>query len=260
VEKGWGRGFRIAPSFLFAILLLTACAKKQYEMKSATGYLVEMNSRFDIHADQKMPSLIQPYKTKIDTKMNEVIGEATQSLTKLGKQSTLANFTADAMQEYAKGIWGTVDFAVMNNGGLRTTLNQGTVRVSNMFEIYPFENQLVLLELPGTAVKQLFQGFIEGIVKEKVNGFSKNVFLTLKNNAIESLTINGKPLDEKATYRIATIDYLAEGNDGMKALTQATHYTDSNILLRDAMIEYIKRLTAENKKIHEPDNRIEIKD
>ena len=244
-------------SLLVLLFLLNACARKQYAIKSANGYLVEMNSNFDNQADPKMVNLVQKYSSQLDSTMSEVIGEADQALTKMGIQNVLTNFTTDAMLEYATGLWGKVDFTLINNGGLRSTLNQGTVTVEDLYEIYAFENRLVLLDLPGTAVKQLFEGFI----KRKIEGFSKGVRLVLKDNAIESLTIGGKPLDEKATYRIVTVDYLAEGNDGMDALTQATHYTASNIILRDAMIEYVKKLTAENKKIHTiPDDRIEIKE
>jgi len=242
-------------SFLILLFLLTDCARKQYEVKSVNGYLVEMNSRFDNHADTEMSSLVRKYKSQLDSKMSQVIGEADHALTKMGTQSVLANFTADAMQEYATGLWGTVDFAVINNGGLRSSLNQGTVTIEDLYEIYAFENRLVLLDLPGKAVKQLFDDF----VKNKMEGFSKGIRLVLKDKTIESLTIGGKPIDENATYRVVTVDYLAEGNDGMGALTQATHYTDSNIILRDAMIEYVKKLTAENKKIHAiPDDRIEV--
>lgn len=237
--------------------LFNACASKQYVIKSANGYLVEMNSRFDSAADSGMASLVHFYKTGLDVKMNEIIGKSAQTLAKSGQQNLLANFTADAMQEYAAGLWGAVDFAVINFGGLRTTLNKGTVTVGNLYEIYAFENHLVLLDLPGQAVKQLFDDFVQ----KKMNGFSKNVRLTIKNKAVESLTIHGKPLDEKAVYRVVTVDYLAEGNGGMTALTQATHYTDSNIILRDAMIEYVRKLTSENSTIHaQKDNRIEIEE
>ena len=242
---------------LIVLFCLTACSRKQYGIKSVTGYLVEMNSSLDADADLEMRSLVQFYKTKLDAGMNEVIGETAQALTKSGQQSVLANFTADAMQEYATELWGSVDFAVINNGGLRTTLNQGPVTLGNMYEIYAFENTLVLLELPGKAVKQLFDDFAQ----RKIEGFSKNLLLTLQNQSVASITIGGKLLDETAVYRVATVDYLAEGNDGMEAFTQATDYTDSNITLRDAMIEYVKKITAENKIINaNPDNRIENKD
>jgi 2',3'-cyclic-nucleotide 2'-phosphodiesterase (5'-nucleotidase family) len=85
--------------------------------------------------------------------------------------------------------------------------------------------------------------------------------LVIRDKAIESVTIGGNPLDEKATYRVVTVDYLAEGNDNMEALTQATGYTDSHIMIRDAMTTYIKKLTSENKLIDaNADERLYIKE
>ena len=244
-------------SFLIVLFLLSACAKKQYIMKSADGYLVEMNSSFDKNADSKMLSIVQTYKNRMDAEMNEIIGEAAETLTKSGTQSILAGFTADAMLEYVTGVHGPVDFAVVNNGGLRMILNKGPITVGNMFEIYAFENGIVVLELQGKYVKQLFDVFAQ----KTIEGFSKGVKLAIKNKNVESLIINGRPLDENATYKVVTVDYLAEGNDGMEALKFATKYTDLNITLRNMMINYVKKITAENKKIYAtPDDRIEIKE
>jgi len=216
-----------------------------------------MNSRYDFPVNTKMLSFIMPYKTQLDAEMNKVIGEADQNFVKSGRQSALAFFTADAMQDFATGLWGAVDFAVINNGGIRATLYKGPVTVGDLYEIYPFNNRLVLVELKGKAVKQLFDDF----ARNKMEGFSKGVRLTLKNNEIDSLTIGGKPLDEEAVYRIVTVDFLAEGNDGMKAFSQATKFINSNIMLRDTMIDYIKNLTDKNKKIHAiSDDRITIEE
>jgi len=245
-------------SLLIVLFLLTDCAKKQYIIKSADGYLVEMNNRYDNNADLETISIVETFKNKLNDEMNEIIGEAAQTLTKSGTQSLLACFTADAMKEYISGTYGTADFAVINNGGHRTILNQGPITISNLFEIYVFENRMVLLELPGKAVKQLFDAFAQ---KTSMEGFSKDIKLVIRNKQVESLIIGGNPLNENATYKVVTVDYLAEGNDGMDALAQATGYIDLDITIRNMMIQHIRNLTAENKKIYAtPDERIEIKE
>jgi len=242
---------------IVVIIALSSCAKKQYEIAGVNGYLVEMNNTYDDHDGAKMAALVRPYKTQLDTEMNTVVGEAAKSLIKRGAQSVLANFTADAMQAFGTELWGHVDFAIINNGGLRTTINQGPVTIGNLYEVYAFENALVLLDLTGAAVKELFAGFAQ----KKMEGFSKSVSLALKDKAIETITIGGKPLDEKAIYKVVTVDYLAEGNDGMEAFKQATGYTNSNIIIRDAMIAYIKKLTSNNQLIDaNPDERLIVKE
>lgn len=243
--------------FSVFLFLLNACASKQYIVKNTNGYLVEMNSRFDDNADLEMFSIVETYKNRLDAEMMEVVGEAAQPLTKSGTQSLLACFTADAMQEYVTVNHEKADFAVINNGGLRTTLNKGPVTIGNLYEIYTFENRIVLIELQGKYVKQLFDGFAQ----KSMEGFSKSVQLKIKDKKTESLMIDGKPLDENAIYKVVTVDYLAEGNDGMQALTQAANYNDLGFTLRYMMIEYIKKLTAENIIIYaKPDGRIEIEE
>jgi 2',3'-cyclic-nucleotide 2'-phosphodiesterase (5'-nucleotidase family) len=242
---------------LVLLVFITACTKKHYAVKSVEGTRVEMNSSFDARINPEMNKLVNSFKAKMANEMNEEIGIAAQSLVKGLPQSLLGNFTADAMKDYGSELWGKIDFAVMNNGGLRSLLNEGTITIGNMFEVYPFENGLVLLELPGKAVKELFEFAAN---HDGGGALSKGVELVIRNKKIESLKIGGQPLDENSTYRVVTIDYLAEGNDGMAAFTQAVKYIDSNIRLRDAMIEFIKNLTAANKKVDAVlDNRVVVK-
>ncbi|MDR0542160.1 MAG: 5'-nucleotidase C-terminal domain-containing protein [Dysgonamonadaceae bacterium] len=240
--------------FVF-VCMLSACGQSKYVVQSVESSRIEMDSAWDAKANPAMAALVASYKTQLDAKMNAPIGVAAQTLQKGFPQSLLSNFTADAMQQMAETEWGHVDFAVMNMGGLRSTLNQGPITLGNLYEVYPFENRLVLLELPGKAVKDFF----DFIAFHGGQGLSGTVSLAVKKRAVESLNIGGKPLDERKVYRIATIDYLAEGNDGMVAFQQATKVEDSNRQLRDWMIEYVKTLTANNIEINATiDNRITI--
>ncbi|GHT79067.1 5'-nucleotidase [Bacteroidia bacterium] len=245
----------IFASFFCIVLLLSSCAKTHYAVKAIETSRIAIDSTYEAKANPQMVALVESYKKQFDAEMNEPIGTAAQALTKKYPQSLLSNFTADAMREIANRLWGDVDFAVMNMGGLRATLNKGTITIGNMYEVYPFENRLVLLELPGTAVK----AFFDFIAFNGGQGLSNGIRLVVKKRAVESLEIGGKPLDENKTYRVATIDFLAAGNDHMDALTQATRLIDSNEQLRNYMIEQVKNLTANNKEVDAKlDDRITI--
>jgi 2',3'-cyclic-nucleotide 2'-phosphodiesterase (5'-nucleotidase family) len=242
-------------SIFVAAVLLTACAKKHYAIKSAEVSRIEMDGSWDIKTYSKMNELVHSFKTKLSEEMNVEIGASAQTLVKGLPQSPLTNFTADALQDYGSEFWGKVDFAVINVGGIRTILNEGTITVGNIFEVYPFDNHLVLVELQGKSVKELF----DFVAKHGGEGLSKGIELVIKDQKIKSLKIGGQPLDENKIYRVTTINYVAEGNDGMTAFTQAVKYIDSDIMLRDAMIKYIKNLTTEKKLVDAKlDNRIKI--
>jgi 2',3'-cyclic-nucleotide 2'-phosphodiesterase (5'-nucleotidase family) len=236
-------------------LVFVACTPKHYAVKSIEGSRIEMDKSWDAGANAEMTALVDSFKTKMNAEMDERIGTAAQTLKKGLPQSLLSNFTADVMLESGENLWGKVDFSLMNMGGLRTSIIEGVVTITNMYEVYPFNNRLVLLELPGTEVKDLF----DSIAHYGGEGLSKSIELVIKDKKVNALKIGGKPFDEQKTYRIVTIDYLAEGNDRMKALAKATKYTDSSILLRDVMINYIKKLTDNKKEINASlDDRIKM--
>ncbi len=68
------------------------------------------------------------------------------------------------------------------------------------------------------------------------------------------MTIDGKPIDPKRSYRLATIDYLAAGNDYMEPLKKGVTLAKSNEVLYKILIDYIsagkldKLLSAPDKK------------
>ena len=240
---------------LALICILSACGQSKYAISSVESSRIAMDSSWDSKANPELVTLIASYKNRMEVEMSEPVGIAAQSLRKGYPQSLLSNFTADAIQQFAEQMWGDVDFSVMNMGGLRSTLNQGAITIGNLYEVYPFENCLVLLELPGKAVKEFF----DFVAVQGGQGLSGTVNLVVKKRKVESLKIGGNPLDKNKTYRIATIDYVAEGNDGMVVFQQATQIMDSNKPLRDWMIEYVKTLTANNIEINATiDHRITI--
>jgi 2',3'-cyclic-nucleotide 2'-phosphodiesterase (5'-nucleotidase family) len=241
--------------FIFLICFLSSTAKDRYKAISIESSRIEINSDRDAKANPEMVALVESYKAKLDSEMKERIGTAAQTLSKGYPQSLLSNFSADAMKEIAGRLWGNVDFAVVNMGGLRSSLNEGEITVENLYEIYSFDNRLVLLELPGKAVKDFF----DYIAFHGGEGLSGDIRLTVKKQTVEALEIGGKPVDENETYRIATLDYLAEGNDGMAAFKEALNRLDSNETLRDLMIQYVKNLTANHQEANaKTDDRITI--
>jgi 2',3'-cyclic-nucleotide 2'-phosphodiesterase (5'-nucleotidase family) len=244
---------------LMCIGLLSACVQSRYagkyEVKSIESSRIAMDKTWDAKANPDLAALIEGYTNRMATEMNVPVGTATQTLQKGYPQSLLSNFTADALQKVGEQLWGNVDFSIMNMGGLRAPINKGTITVGNLYEVYPFENRLVLLELPGSAVK----AFFDFIAFQGGEGMSGTIKLDVRNRAVASLTIGGKPIDAGKTYRVVTIDYLAEGNDGMVAFKQATQVLDSNRQMRDFMIEYIQTLTANNTPVNATiDNRITV--
>ncbi len=236
--------------------MLLSCSKKQYVVTDVQGSRILMDSTWESKMSPETRNLVEKYKKQLDDQMNEVIGEAAATMKSATPQSLLTNLTSDAMKQYGeKYSKQAVDFAVCNVHGHRAMLAQGPITVGNLFEVYSFDNLLVILDLEGKFVKELFNYY----ASNEGEGVSSDVQLKINNKKVESLTIGGKPVKDDQIYRIATLDYLADGNSGMSALTKATKTFDTGVTLRDVMIDYVRKCTAEGKKIDSKlDNRIII--
>ena len=198
---------------------------------------------------QKMREFIAPYQEALVNQMNVRLATAPEALVKGKPQSTLGNFVADAYIQIGQKKTGKkVDFAIANLGGLRSDIEAGDVTIGTMFNIFPFENKIVVLGLKGSDLKQL----IESNAGRKLDATGGAV-ITLEMDGdrciASNILIDGKPINPNKIYYVSTLDFLAEGNSGMSALTRAVETYDPNISARDAMIEYVKELDAAGKTV-----------
>lgn len=224
--------------FVFA-LITVACNRKHYLM--STSYTREV--LIQKTPSKKAEEMITPFKHKVDSTTNSVVVLSEGALTKDGNNSSLGNFVCDAVYSLVKDSFNLmIDAVLLNKGGLRANLPKGEIKISNLFELMPFENELVVLSLSG---KQLLEGSKRIIEK-------KAVFKGLKlNGTIEnySISIQQKPLKADSNYVILTSDYLATGGDNYEFLKEASKSKFLNLKLRDALIIYCKKVNAVKQKI-----------
>jgi 2',3'-cyclic-nucleotide 2'-phosphodiesterase (5'-nucleotidase family) len=178
--------------------------------------------------------------------MAEVLGTAPAALVKGPGESPLSNFVADLQRERASQVLGQpVPLGVMTNGGLRAGFAAGPVTLGSVFELMPFENELVVLDAPGPVVQQLFDFAARS--KMAVSGATYTVTF---DGLPKDIRIDGQPFDvnQDKTWPIAISDYLASGGDNMgffKTLTPR----HTNVLLRNAIADHIRSLTKAGKPV-----------
>lgn len=221
-----------------------------YELVSVTMSKLHPDS-FDLSGyGQKMTEFITPIKNDLDKTMNQVIGSTDCTLNRFRPESPLGNFTSDALREICGRIYGKpIDVAVMNVGGLRNDIAQGDITLGDLYKVYPFDNTLAIIEISGEGLEQI----VHCVEHKKLEAFS-GITCTLVKNAegkirATDIRVNGRPIQPKKTYLVATIDYLAEGNDNMTPFLSAKQYTNTGVTIRDAMIDYVKQLTAQGKTV-----------
>ena len=247
---------KIFIKFLFfsSLFIFNACSKKT----SVTNFT---ESHYVINSNQLDSALykeIIPYKKVHDEQMNFILATSEEALVKGDVESTLGNFFCDAVLFETKKMLGKdsslLNVAIFNKGGLRNSLPKGNITFGNVFELMPFDNELVLLKLSGLQFKDMLLKICEkgGI---PVGGMK----MVISNNKPINILINEKLFDDTKDYWVVTSDYLANGGDNYIFFKNAIERRAMNILLRNVIINYCKTVTQSGKTIKSQlDGRIQI--
>lgn len=226
---------------LAAALTLTALtANAQVNYKWTT---VQMDKTYDEIKDDRATKIIAKYSPKL-APLQEIIGYSKEEYTSHRPESPLSNFAVDIIREKAEEIFNTkVDLAMTNFGGIRTSLPKGAVRVYDIYSIFPFDNTIVVFDIKGSDLLPLFKQ-----LARRMEALS-NVKMVVMDRKLKSVEIGGQPLDPDRTYKFTTINFLLEGGDGVQIKNYAKNLQESEIFIRDAIIDYIRKMTAEGKTI-----------
>ncbi|MCD0455646.1 5'-nucleotidase C-terminal domain-containing protein [Chryseobacterium sp. LC2016-27] len=222
-----------------ALLSLTACKTTSLQVANVqTQKNISINK--ELKDDEGFAKFIEPYTLKLNKEMNQKISYTQVDLTKEGDNSNLGNLLADYTFDGAD-VWTkanlnkNVDAALINIGGIRTTIGKGDILLKNVFEVMPFENEVIIVKMKGSDVQGLFDYY----AKTQVNNPVSHLYIETNNGQLTKTLINGKVVDPNQDYYIATSDYLALGGDNMKFFSKGESIP-TGIKLRDLFIDYFK--------------------
>ncbi len=183
-----------------------------------------------------MTAMLKPYSDSVNKSMNMVLGNLEVQLTKSWPSCSLGNFMTDAYMESAVMKFGKkVDVAAMNTGGIRlASMEPGPISKGKIFELMPFDNLLVLIEMNGMQM----QAFLDNIAGR--GGWPlTGVVMTIENKKAVNVLVGGKPLDTSAKYVLATSDYVGNGGDDSNVL-KGLQQMNIGYLQRDAILDYVR--------------------
>ena len=220
--------------FIVMVVAFAAC-QQPGKVVSKTSKIHKIDSTLDVIQDTQYIAQMTPIKADLEEQLNQVIGHAPEPLGVFQPECPMLNWATDALLAMARKYSpDPVDVAVVNIGGMRCSWGQGDITLRHVFELMPFDNELVVLTLTGQDLLDLCKVFaITG--GEGAAGMQ----ITVKGDEIKAL-VGEKPIDPAATYKVATSDYLSQGNDRMEPLKNSTSLWKSDRKIRDLYIEYIQ--------------------
>jgi 2',3'-cyclic-nucleotide 2'-phosphodiesterase (5'-nucleotidase family) len=230
------------------VLLLFSCktpvVQKSYETENISISAEVAN------ADENLVALYMPYKAVLEKDMNRVISVSSTEMKKDKPESLLTNFLADLLLEEAKAVADnsnlqvTPDVSFFNYGGIRTSLPSGEITVGKIYELMPFENEMVFLKLSSTQMQE----FLNYVAAKGGDSLGGARFIITEGKAKQA-EIGGKPLEQDNNYWLVTNDYVANGGDGLDVLKGSEQFIKSGIKIRDAIITYLEKKQKNNETL-----------
>lgn len=236
-------------------LLLSAMASCAYKLTpnrvvSVQGKMIPIEASMPRNSEDI--AFLEPYKQQLDREMSEQVACAGDRLevTPQKLENKLANFAVDMIfQMVAVQQNAPVDLAMINVGGLRAPIPKGNIHLRDIYSVFPFDNKLALLKIKGKDLRKCLPAYLH-----KANGIANGrIEIKVNNDSAEyALFVAGKPLDDEKIYLVATIDYLAEGNDGFVGFALAQDKIIFDQTLRDAALAYVREKYARGECIDAP--------
>ncbi len=240
--------------------MLTGCKERAFSLSTTTANQVTIDSL--LSENDSVNAFILPYHDRINQVLDSALAYAPNVITKEdGVYNTSAgNLIADIVLLEANPIFNSrtgqnIDFALMNHGGIRSIISKGKVSARTAYEVMPFENSIAVVELSGTSVQHLVQFLVRAKRAHPIAGLE----ITVDGlGELKSIRIQGEPFNKNRNYFVATSDYLVSGGDDMVFFKDAIHITDTDYSIRNAMIDYFKKVDTLRADVD--DRFVQIKD
>lgn len=244
---------------LGVLLVFLSCKKEPNYLIKITAVNLDITDSLETVAE--IDDFVKPYREHVNKDLDSVLAYSEDTYSKSdGELNTaVGNFMADMVYEQANPIFKTrtgkdIDFILLNHGGIRSIISKGNITTRTAYQVMPFENEIVVLDLKGAQVKEL----IDYLVRNKRAHPISRLNLEVDSNFnLKRALINGKPFDLNKNYLVCTNDYLASGGDNMNFFKSNDSTYNVDYKIRNAMIDYFKKVDTINPKI---DNRfIQVK-
>ena len=171
-------------------------------------------------------------------------------------ETNLGDLCADAFRAKTGA-----DIAVINGGGIRTSIPKGPITYEDINTVFPFGSMLSVVEVTGQQILDALEWTSRSVPLEnggflQVSGMSYEIHLSANGTCktdetgmctgfegerrVKNVRIGGEPLDPEKKYTLAGIDYvLLQNGDGMTAFDGAAILQDSAVIDNQVLIDYL---------------------
>jgi 2',3'-cyclic-nucleotide 2'-phosphodiesterase (5'-nucleotidase family) len=228
---------------VLSLLAFQACNTSQKLISSYHGSFYAVDAL--VGDDTAMLTMLAPYQEQEQKEMDRIVCYTQAPLSKTQPESTMGNLIIEAQLQAAKNYDSTVQISVSNYGAMRIPyVNPGAITRGMVYQMMPFDNKLVIIEISGEKLQQLCD-----VIASRGGWPISGVSFQIKDKKAEHVFADGQALQAQQLYKTVTSSYIAEGGDLCDFLKDCPKKT-FNVLVRDTIFDYLNKLHQEGKALN----------
>ena len=222
-------------------------------------YIAPNGRHFTEGATPEVAALLMDVQPRM-AHLKEVVGHSSRLLVNIRTECDLplGNIVADALREKGSSYFNVpMDFAISNYGGIRNPLPEGAVLMDDVEAMFPFKNYMCYAKVRGNNLRRLLEQLAKTQAFQAVSGCR----VKIKAHELVEAEVGGEPIDPNRLYNVTTIDFLLSGGDGIAIGALAEDVVLTDVLVKDVMLEYFRKVEAAGKIIDgQKDGRVIMED
>ena len=193
------------------------------------------NSETRIPFNEEMMSLLQPYQDKGQKLVAAKIGSVDQRLMGERKEVRFQPTNLGTLLTEAFMAKTDADFAIVNGGGIRASIEAGEITYKDALKVLPFGNTLTTTEMTGQQVLDYLN--VVALKPENSGAFAhfSGVEMVITDGGVKNVEINDKPVDLNKIYTMAALSFSAGGGDNYPDISEYPGFVDAGFLDADVL-------------------------
>ena len=209
--------------------------------KDAEGNRIRVLIGEEIAEDTQLKAFLQPYQDKGQAQLQVKIGQTDAKLEGdrgviRFQPTNLGTMIAAAQMQKTQA-----DLAVMNSGGVRDSIAAGEITYKDVLKVQPFANAVAFVELSGAELADYLATVAAFPIDSGAFAQFSGVTLEIVNGELQSIAVQGQPLEAGRKYRLAINSYIASGGDGYPAMDKHPGYVNTGFVDAEVLRSFIQQ-------------------
>ncbi|ADP11842.1 bifunctional UDP-sugar hydrolase/5'-nucleotidase periplasmic precursor [Erwinia sp. Ejp617] len=228
----------------------------KHQVKDADGNTRWVNYTAEIAKNPGVQKLLTPFQKKGEAQLGVKIGSVNAHLEGDRNkvrfvQTSMARLILAGLTERTHA-----DFALMSGGGVRDSIEAGSITYKDVLKVQPFGNTVTRVDMTGSEIEKYLAVVANKQVDSGAYAQFSGVSLVADGSGVSHIKINGKPLLADKTYRMAMLSFNATGGDGYPPVDKRPGYVNTGFVDAEVLKQYIQSHSPLNAANYQPGGEI----